>query len=266
MNIPTAPSPISWPATDRRLYRAGGRPYLQDRRSRCPRQQVLPRCPRPGLTEPSTIKEVGAPPRLSCCLEAALPGVIIGLPLRRQPRDHGRRSALIEASGGKAIVEPNSCPGSSASRGPPPVLGATVVEFQAPIAAGRDARGQSKVSCDGIPLRSSAPTASASQPPPTSTTTGQLFRRACTTMAATSPPLPACGAGFARERRVPAAKAGGQHRLVGTTLGDIDSDGGHDLKGRVRRIMIIALARKLVIALWLYVETGKVPHGAIVTA
>ena len=37
-----------------------------------------------------------------------------------------------------------------------------------------------------------------------------------------------------------------------------------DLKGRVRRI-IIALARKLVIALWRYVETGKVPTGAIVT-
>ncbi|MHB8267443.1 hypothetical protein [Bradyrhizobium sp.] len=40
---------------------------------------------------------------------------------------------------------------------------------------------------------------------------------------------------------------------------------GGDLKGRVRRIMIIALARKLVIALWRYVETGKVPTGAIVT-
>jgi hypothetical protein len=39
-----------------------------------------------------------------------------------------------------------------------------------------------------------------------------------------------------------------------------------NLKGRVRRIMIIALARKLVIALWRYVETGKVPTGAIVTA
>jgi len=39
-----------------------------------------------------------------------------------------------------------------------------------------------------------------------------------------------------------------------------------DLKGRVRRIMIIALARKLVIALWRYVETGKVPTGAIVAA
>ena len=38
-----------------------------------------------------------------------------------------------------------------------------------------------------------------------------------------------------------------------------------DLKGRVRRIMMIALARKLVIALWRYVETGKVPTGAIVT-
>jgi transposase len=39
-----------------------------------------------------------------------------------------------------------------------------------------------------------------------------------------------------------------------------------DLKSRVRRIMIIALARKLVIALRRYVDTGKVPTGAIVTA
>ena len=39
-----------------------------------------------------------------------------------------------------------------------------------------------------------------------------------------------------------------------------------DLKGRVRRVMIIALARKLMIALWRYVETGKVPTGAIVAA
>lgn len=38
------------------------------------------------------------------------------------------------------------------------------------------------------------------------------------------------------------------------------------LKGRVRRIMIIALARTLVIALWRYVETGKLPTGAIATA
>jgi transposase len=39
-----------------------------------------------------------------------------------------------------------------------------------------------------------------------------------------------------------------------------------DLKGRARRIMIIALAPKLVIALWRYVETGKVPAGAVVSA
>jgi transposase len=37
-------------------------------------------------------------------------------------------------------------------------------------------------------------------------------------------------------------------------------------EGRVRQIMIIALARKLVIALWRYVETGKVPIGAIIAA
>lgn len=38
------------------------------------------------------------------------------------------------------------------------------------------------------------------------------------------------------------------------------------LDGRVRRIMIIALARKLVIALWRYLEQDKVPTGAIIAA
>jgi transposase len=36
-----------------------------------------------------------------------------------------------------------------------------------------------------------------------------------------------------------------------------------DLKGRIRRIAIVALARKLMIALWRYVTTGLVPAGAI---
>jgi transposase len=39
-----------------------------------------------------------------------------------------------------------------------------------------------------------------------------------------------------------------------------------ELAGRIRKIMIIALARKLVIALWRYVETGLIPKGAIVAA
>jgi transposase len=34
-------------------------------------------------------------------------------------------------------------------------------------------------------------------------------------------------------------------------------------KGRVRRIAIVALARKLLIALWRFVETGLVPEGAV---
>ncbi|MGF1610453.1 MAG: IS110 family transposase [Kiloniellales bacterium] len=34
------------------------------------------------------------------------------------------------------------------------------------------------------------------------------------------------------------------------------------LKGRIRRIAIVALARKLIIALWRYLETGLVPDGA----
>jgi transposase len=33
--------------------------------------------------------------------------------------------------------------------------------------------------------------------------------------------------------------------------------------GRIRRIMIIAVARKLAIALWRYLEQGLVPQGAI---
>ena len=36
-----------------------------------------------------------------------------------------------------------------------------------------------------------------------------------------------------------------------------------DLKGRVRKINLVALARKLMIALWRYLETGLVPAGAM---
>ena len=36
--------------------------------------------------------------------------------------------------------------------------------------------------------------------------------------------------------------------------------------GRFKRIMIIALARKLLIALWRYLESGLVPSGAIMNA
>jgi transposase len=39
-----------------------------------------------------------------------------------------------------------------------------------------------------------------------------------------------------------------------------------DGKGRVRRIAIVALARKLLVALWRYVETGLVPTGAVFKA
>jgi transposase len=37
-------------------------------------------------------------------------------------------------------------------------------------------------------------------------------------------------------------------------------------KGRVRRIAIVAVARKLLVALWRYVETGLLPTGAEVKA
>ena len=36
-----------------------------------------------------------------------------------------------------------------------------------------------------------------------------------------------------------------------------------DIKGRIRRITIVALARKLMVALWRYLETGLVPAGAV---
>ncbi|RZM85805.1 IS110 family transposase, partial [Bradyrhizobium genosp. SA-3] len=35
-----------------------------------------------------------------------------------------------------------------------------------------------------------------------------------------------------------------------------------NLKGRIRKIAIVALARKLMVALWRYLETGLVPSGA----
>ena len=38
------------------------------------------------------------------------------------------------------------------------------------------------------------------------------------------------------------------------------------LKGRIRRITIVAVARKLLIALWRYLETGLVPPGAVLKA
>ena len=39
-----------------------------------------------------------------------------------------------------------------------------------------------------------------------------------------------------------------------------------DQKGRVKRIAIVALARKLMVALWRFLEHGLVPEGAIVRA
>ncbi len=37
-------------------------------------------------------------------------------------------------------------------------------------------------------------------------------------------------------------------------------------RGRVRRIAIVALARKLLVALWRYVTQGVVPEGAVLKA
>jgi transposase len=35
-----------------------------------------------------------------------------------------------------------------------------------------------------------------------------------------------------------------------------------DAKGRMRRIMLVAMARKLIVSLWRYVTEGLVPEGA----
>ncbi|MDE0001779.1 MAG: hypothetical protein OXQ29_03690 [Rhodospirillaceae bacterium] len=47
-----------------------------------------------------------------------------------------------------------------------------------------------------------------------------------------------------------------------SALGKRFNDRCGEAKGRIRRVMIVALARKLVIALWRFVETGLVPAGA----
>ena len=39
-----------------------------------------------------------------------------------------------------------------------------------------------------------------------------------------------------------------------------------NLKGRPRRIAIVAMARKLLVALWRYLETGLVPTGTALKA
>lgn len=44
----------------------------------------------------------------------------------------------------------------------------------------------------------------------------------------------------------------------------IERTGGS--KGRIRKIMVVALARKLLVALWRYVETGQLPDGARLAA
>jgi transposase len=38
-----------------------------------------------------------------------------------------------------------------------------------------------------------------------------------------------------------------------------------DAKGRIRLIAIVALARKLMVALWRYLETGLIPEGAVMS-
>jgi transposase len=38
------------------------------------------------------------------------------------------------------------------------------------------------------------------------------------------------------------------------------------MTGRMRRIALVALARKLIVALWRYLQIGTVPEGAVLKA
>jgi transposase len=38
------------------------------------------------------------------------------------------------------------------------------------------------------------------------------------------------------------------------------------MMGRMRRITLVALARKLIVALWRYLQNGIVPEGAVLKA
>ena len=48
----------------------------------------------------------------------------------------------------------------------------------------------------------------------------------------------------------------------GSALARWFHDRTNGAKGRMRRILIVAVARKLIVALWRYLETGLAPDGA----
>jgi transposase len=48
----------------------------------------------------------------------------------------------------------------------------------------------------------------------------------------------------------------------GSALSRWFSDRVGEAKGRIRKVMAVALTRKLLVALWRYVETGVIPEGA----
>lgn len=48
----------------------------------------------------------------------------------------------------------------------------------------------------------------------------------------------------------------------GSALSRWFHDRTNGAKGRMRRILIVAVARKLIVALWRYLETGLLPDGA----
>jgi hypothetical protein len=63
-------------------------------------------------------------------------------------------------------------------------------------------------------------------------------------------------AGASRASARPATTAGEQPRSSSPGCGS-------RIKGRIRKIAIVALARKLMVALWRYLQTGLIPTGAV---
>ena len=76
-------------------------------------------------------------------------------------------------------------------------------------------------------------------------------------------------AGDSQGRQWPAADRDGRTHLVvaalstGLGLGRVVPAAGPGRTGRPRRIAIVALARKLLVALWRYVTAGVIPEGAV---
>jgi transposase len=69
-----------------------------------------------------------------------------------------------------------------------------------------------------------------------------------------------------RERRRSSSPGCGLKHQPESTLSQWVRDRTGSLQGRIRKITIVAVARKLIVALWRYLETGVVPTGAVIKA